>query len=198
MTTVMDTFMELFIELDLLSTTELSSFYWYWDFITSSKGHALKTLREMSSSLKTQLYEIDLATAKDNVSLTKIALSGNKKNKKLKEAHADAKTTYARHLETPVPTPMAYSSEEMYVILKGQLQKALFRVYLGLDQGGVIKPTVSPYAPPDLLFANRYRSFLAITNPSPIGYADFMATKNSSTPEQLGQLWGYFVHKCVQ
>lgn len=186
MTSVMDVFMELFIELDLLQPSELSSFYWYWDYVISTKGHALKNLRELHSRLAIQLHEVDILEAKEAVTKAKSVMNNSKKNKKTKDSFNNAKAKYAALITAPPPPPAAYSTEEIFLILKGQLLKAQYRMFLALDEeGAAIKPTSSPVSSPALIFESRFRSFQAIGNPAPIGYADFLATKTSSSPESL-------------
>ena len=181
---VMDAFLEMFIELDLLQHSELCSYYWYCDYITSTRGFALKSLRELRNDLDKQLYEIDMKSAKDAVTRARAAVK-KKKNKKDKEVLNTAKTQYENMMAKPPPTPIPFSSEEIYLVMKGQMHKAMFRVYMAFNEGGVIKQSSSPCSSPELMFATRYRSFLSISNPTPIGYADFVSTKTSSPPETL-------------
>lgn len=44
---VMDSYMELLMEMNLLSYAELPCYYWYWDYLISTKAWAVRTLREM-------------------------------------------------------------------------------------------------------------------------------------------------------
>lgn len=53
---VMDYYMELLIEMNLLSYTELPCFYWYWDYLISTKAWAVRTMREMRDSIAVQEY----------------------------------------------------------------------------------------------------------------------------------------------
>lgn len=187
-TSVMDVFMELYMELDLLNQAEFTSYYWYWDYMLSTKSFALKTLRELSNAMRSQLHEVDLNDAKEAVTKAKTSMNSNKKSKKAKETFNKAKAAYANLMSTPPPAPESYSTEEIFCILKGQIQKALFRFYMALDEGGVIKPADSPCSSPGLIFASRYRSLLVIGNPAPISYDDFLATKLSSSAELLEPL----------
>jgi hypothetical protein len=44
---VMDLYMELLMEMDLLSYSELACFHWYWDYLISTRAWSVKTMREM-------------------------------------------------------------------------------------------------------------------------------------------------------
>ena len=177
------------MELDLLQHAEYSSYYWYWDYLQSTKSFALKTLREMHSAVQQQLHALDVTEAKEAVAKAKTHMNANKKSKKAKEAFNNAKATYATCLAIPAPSPDPFSAEEIYIVVKGQILKSLFRVYMALEEEGVIRALASgPCSSPDLIFASRYRAFLEIGKPAPLSYAEYAMTKTSSEAEMLAPI----------
>lgn len=47
---VMDLYMELLVEMDLLSYSELACFHWYWDYLISTRAWSVRTMREMKDT----------------------------------------------------------------------------------------------------------------------------------------------------
>jgi hypothetical protein len=49
-TGVMDIYMELLMEMELLSYSELDCFHWYWDYLISTRAWSVRTMREMKDT----------------------------------------------------------------------------------------------------------------------------------------------------
>jgi hypothetical protein len=62
---IMDRYMELLVEMDLLSFSELSCFHWYWDYLISTRAWAVRTMREMKDTEQLLQYRRDQKEAEE-------------------------------------------------------------------------------------------------------------------------------------
>jgi hypothetical protein len=154
---LMDLQMGLTVESNLLGDDELAYFYWYWDYLCSTRAYAIEKLRELRFYLDQYNYEEELK---------KLASAGAKGKKAAKGLMA--------------PQPPATSSEELLIRCRGQVCRGLFRQLVIAGDVGLLRNAGSRYTSPAWKFEQRFRSFAVIRNPPLLTYEDYTRTFTSS------------------
>jgi hypothetical protein len=91
---IMDQYMGLLVEMDLLSFSELACFHWYWDYLISTRAWAVRTMREMKDTQQLLQYRHDQKLAEELIDQYEFQTQqqqhkkGGAKNKKGKQAVA--------------------------------------------------------------------------------------------------------------
>lgn len=145
-TQYMDLHMGLLVEMNLLSVDELDYFYWYWDYINASRSWALERMTTLRFELS-MIYYLDDVKA------------NNDKKKKIEK-----------------PSPIEPDTELLMIQGKGNLCKGLFRLFIVMNDIGVIQKRESRYTTTNFLFLQRFRAFQNICNPPMLQYSDYMKT----------------------
>ena len=180
LTSIMDTQMGLFIELDLLRTSELDYFYWYWDYILSTRILAMKSLRELASTLVVELATSRRLEAEQGLHLLKMRATMSQKEK------ASKRLEYQKMMEEPIPGTIPASSDELMTQARVATFKGLFRVYIVLTKLKFIDKEENEYTSPEQLFGQRFRSFVHIENPHPLSL-DMFTSMTTSEPHATPQ-----------
>ncbi len=130
-TTLMDFQMKLMIEMQIFDIFELDYFYWYWDFIYSTRLHACEKLKIHSQDFKNE------------------------------------------------EQPFLYSNTSIWRGC-GQLCRGIFRVIMACKYLKIIPGefSTSSYSSMAVTFANRFKNFQEIINPSALNYHEFINTVN--------------------
>ena len=145
-TQYMDLHMALLIEMNLLSMDELAYFYWYWDYINSSRCWTLDRMNTLRYELSMIYYMDDMKT-------------GNDKKKKIEK-----------------PVPIEPDIELLMIQGKGNLCKGLFRLFIAMNDIGVVQQRDSRYTTPGFRFLQRFRAFQNICNPPLLQYSEYVKT----------------------
>jgi hypothetical protein len=138
-TLLMDLHMSLLVEMELLNIVELSCFFWYWDYICSTRVWVSQTLQSLKYDKDCALYEFDVTNLKNN----------KKINKKVPVA----------------PVAPITSAEELLLKGKGHLCRGLFRLLYSGTELGLIESVENKYTTPSFRFSQRFRAFQTIHNP---------------------------------
>jgi hypothetical protein len=145
-TQYMDLHMILLIEMNLLNIDELAYFYWYWDYINSSRCWTLDRMNTLRYELSMIYYMDDMKT-------------GNDKKKKINK-----------------PIPIEPDIELLMIQAKGNLCKGLFRLFITMNDIGIIQQRDSIYTTPSFRFLQRFRAFQNICNPPLLQYNEYIKT----------------------
>ena len=187
-TLLMDLFMGVSAESNLLSNNELDYFYWYWDFICNTRCWAFERLRGLAHDLRLQLYEQELeglnkagAGSSSNSSSSGGSSSssgGGKKGgaAKAKDIAPSSSSSKAPPRPTPAPPPAepAMSLDETLQRSKGHLCKGIFRMLVVAHQWGLLSRRENKYTSWHWRFMQRFRSFNTILNPPMLSYDEFL------------------------
>ncbi len=165
-TKFMDIYMELLMDMDVLDKTEFDSFYWYWDYILTTQGHAIDRLRSLNYQLEMTLYEEKQAEYNSNIMNSK---KNGKKNK-------------MKMIEPVPPKVIPAYAEDFLNRGKGQLCRGLFRITLILKQLGFLKRHDSMHTSTGFIFDRRFRIFQEVINPTALTYGEFVYTINKDKP----------------
>lgn len=173
-TGLMDTYLSVQMEMDLLAPSEICSFYWYWDYILSSQMWAVKKMRELRHQMRIALYESHKAEAEETLK----TLSKGKNSKKSKQSSKALKEA-KKVLQQQPPPPLPVSVEEVAITARSQVVKGLFQVHLELLDSGVVHSLEdNSFASAGFRFVCRYKAFQWIHNPPPLPHSDFLKTRS--------------------
>lgn len=160
----MDMYMSLMLEMNLVSIAEMDMFYWYWDYIISTRLYYLKNLNELAYNKLKSKYDLNMKLMNEYKKV--------KNNKRLKEMK---KIVNAQH----EPKPYETTIEEIALQCKGLLCKGQFRLYLSLlnyNHKRLIDKEASEYSSWTSRFANRFRNFQCLENPPWLTFIDYCKT----------------------
>jgi hypothetical protein len=181
---VMDLHMALLVESDVLGVQELDYFFWYWDYICTTKSFALGKLRDQRFSLDEAVFSS--ATERWRASEAEKAVTGkaNKKknNSKGSKDKSPVPSSPAPNLPTPSKRPLTV--DEMMVSGRAQLCRALFRMAIVCGQVGLVDKAENRFMSWDCRFELRFKAFRNINNPPMLSHADFYRTVHSRGSEQ--------------
>jgi len=183
-----DAHMGVVVESHLLGKNELDYFYWYWDYILSSRVYATRRLNELQFTLANKKYENNRMEAME-------ALKALKKTKKEKDKSKRwSRAECQRILDEPPPAPVPPSFEELVTKAKGSLVKGLFRVYVALGSVGLLLKPENPYTSWEFRFFNRFRAFQSIANPPVLDLEAFQQVAASSRDVSLTDICNASLH----
>jgi hypothetical protein len=123
---VMDLYMALMVEMDLIGVEEWDYFYWYWDYLCSTGVFTAEKLRTQRFHLDVEIYEaakLDAARAKSAQDSANVKKTGKKKGKGSAESKP-AETSAP--LVTPVMMPPG--REELLLKGRGMLCRGVYRM----------------------------------------------------------------------
>jgi uncharacterized membrane protein YgcG len=211
---VMDLYMSLVVELDLLSAEEVDYFYWYWDYLCTTGTFAWEKLRHQKLQLQHNMYEAEAAATAAAAAAGGAASEGaagvsggggggGKKGKNGKKKTAVAAGAGAGAVEAqvlpPAPVLSAPSVEELLMKGRGMMCRGLFRLSAvavnlhpiqgqgqGQGQGALLDKTEGRYGSWAVKFQHRFQAFAELSNPSPLKYQDFVAMGSLSLPPPPG------------
>lgn len=191
-TQVMDIHLELLLEYNLLSKNEMDCFYYYWDYISTSRAIFMEKLRELSFSVDKAIFldrlehEIEsIRNAKLSEVSSKIA-KGKKSLKSMKavkeamsviDSSQDIRNEALNSLilkGVECPQTSSPSFMETFLRARGQLSRGIFKLLLALSYLEVIDKAENDVMSWDWRFQMRYRAFLSIPNPVMLRYQDII------------------------
>lgn len=201
---LMDFHMGLIAEAGLLAVNEMDYFYWYWDFICTTRITTQEKLRSLKHECECSIFEVallneaeELQRADKEAQRAGGGKKGKKKGKtpqamtvssseKLSEAIlvAAKDSLKAKGILPPQPHIMC-TVEEYYTKGRGQLCRGIFRILYICAEFGLIDKTENKYMSWDWKFANRFRAFHSIQSPGMLSYADFMRTVGIGGEEKV-------------
>jgi hypothetical protein len=182
-TSFMDLYMSVTVEMDLLGNDEKDYFYWYWDYIYSSRCWAINHIRENRYQLDYSLYEEKIRDAQkvlDHIQLMKRSKKYSKTKDRAKEL-ADA-TAAGLVLASEPPAPLPTLPDEALTRAKGQICRAIFRLYVIAGKLGVfdVLKRIYPYGlSPSGRFDQRFQCFQDIINPPVLSLDSYFNTIDS-------------------
>lgn len=166
-TLLMELYLSLAMEMELVHGTELDYYYWYWDYICSSNTWAYQNLRKTRG-------QYDLDTAADAAAAGGSG-KGKKKGGKAKPAAPVQQQAEARRFENPFPA-------ELWMLTRGMVCRGLFRSLVACRQlqtgprDSYLSDDDNPYMSCSWRFDQRFRAFMHIHNPPLLSYSDFIQT----------------------
>lgn len=178
-TLLMDLFMSVSAESNLLSKNELDYFFWYWDFICNTRIWAFDRLRTLAHDLRVGMYEEELGA------YTRSLSDAGKKSGKSKGKNKAV--SISETLEMPVkPVDPAISIDETLQRAKGHLCKGAFRLLVVANQWRLIVRKENKYTSWQWRFMQRFRSFQNIQNPPMLCYDEFIRVLNVGRDKPTG------------
>jgi len=180
---LMDLHMVLLVEMELLSVSELDYFYWYWDYICTSRVHSLETLRQLRYQFDLIIYDAKVEEIKANERKKQsegVGASGNKKKSSSKAVRGKGgQSNLSADSPAPAlpvaPAPPDASAEELLYRGRGQQCRGLFRMLTAAVELEVIDKTECRYTSWSFRFDQRFRAFQSIPNPPLLHYSDYAA-----------------------
>jgi len=183
LSTLMDLHMSMLVEAELLSFNEMDFFYWYWDYIISTKIYALNCLRDWYNHME---QEICIRRQEEALTIkTKIEASRKEEKKKKIKRSQETRAKDSENLKEAEKTlrdkfqPVLASTDELFMRMKGNLCRAIYKSYVALSFVGKIRSLEKSEYPfgPDWhgRFSQRFCAFSNIPNPfAPQKYEDFL------------------------
>lgn len=164
--TLLESHLLLMSELDLLSGFELDSYYWFLEYVSSTRVWAIRKLREMRYAYDKAMFEFKIAQA------TKL-IKDQKKNKNSKISGKQVKDA-KRVLESPAPPVPAAPAEEMLALASNHIYKGIVRLMISLLRLGFIRaaPDVE-FTSKDTRFNNRYGLYRSLSHIALVSLSDF-------------------------
>lgn len=123
---IMDLYMSLMVEMDLIGVEEWDYFYWYWDYLASTGVFAGEKLRSQRYQLDQEMHEfakIDAARLKLAEDSANKKVGGKNKKKKGPEAMVAEPAT-----ALPVPVMLPPPVEELLLKGRGMLCRGVYRM----------------------------------------------------------------------
>jgi hypothetical protein len=180
---LMDLQMALTLESRLLGTDELDYFYWYWDYICTTRALNIERLRELRHLVDMFNYEQDMLNAAaeiDNSNKNKAAGGAKGKGKGGKSTAPPAVSLPSR------PPPSAQTAEELVIRCRGQVCRGVFRQMVVAAELGLVKTHESKYTSAEGKFQQRFRAFDTIRYPAMLSYEAFLMTLNNGKDNGTG------------
>lgn len=167
---MMDLYMGLVVEMNLLQPSEWDYFYWYWDYICSTASYTVDRMRSQKYQLESLLYEEEKSAA---------ACSSNSSNKKKKKSKDNQKSISTSTTATPTttisrqPVLQELTIEEQFIKGRGQLCRGVYRMCMLAEALGGIDKRETKYTTWNTKFSRRFNIFASLTNPPALSYSDF-------------------------
>ena len=166
MSTLMETHLLLFAELDLLSSFELDSYYFFLEYVTSTKIWVFRKLREMRYKHDSAIHAHAVATAAKLVKDHKKGKGAKLTGKQLKEAK--------KEMESPPPVVLPILIEESAAIAANLLYKGLVRLIICLLRIGYIRAAPEhEISEKEIRFNSRYSLYRSLSHLVPVSLQDF-------------------------
>jgi hypothetical protein len=178
---IMDLHMGLLVESDVLGAQELDYFFWYWDYICTTKSFAISRLRDQRYALDMTVFST--AVERWKASEAEAAAVANKAGKK-KNNKASKGVPASTPPNLPTPTKRAMTVDEMMVTGRAQLNRALFRMAIVYGQVGLVDKAENRFMSWNCRFELRFKAFRGITNPPMLSHTDFYRTVHNRGSEQ--------------
>lgn len=128
--TIMDLYMSLMVEMDLVGVEEWDYFYWYWDYLASTGVFAGEKLRTQRFQLDQEMHEFAKIDA-ERLKLAEESANSKKsggKNKKKKGPETAAESAAASAAALPVPVLLPAPVEELLLKGRGMLCRGVYRM----------------------------------------------------------------------
>jgi hypothetical protein len=202
-TALMDLCMSLMVELDLLAENEIDCFYWYWDYICSTRVYAFNSIRELKAAMDRELHRAKVEIANKTIQrVTAMKKMRRKKDAALRDAAEEAEAL--KVLQRTVPDAISVSSEEMMVRAKSQLCRGVMRLYLVASKYKCpsLEKCAYPFGPSwPHRFMYRYRIFEAIPFPHLLTFEKFTdiidtQVNSDSDIKEIVRQSGHFFRTC--
>jgi hypothetical protein len=198
MSVLMENHLLLLAELDLLSTFELDSFYWFLEYVTSTRIWSIRKLREMRFYYDKAIHEFQIAEATQ-------LMKDEKKNKNKKGAVkiSGKQVKDARKvIETPQPGPVRAPADEVLSLAANHVYKGVDRLLLSLSASGLIRaaPACSEGASAETRFNCRYALYRSLSHLQAVSLRDFERAVASidaaepAVPQKLASASAYFTN----
>ncbi len=180
----MDLHLGLLAELGVLGAQELDYFFWYWDFVCTSRAFAMERLRQHRSDLDHQIYLGAVERRKGLVVAAeeeaKARKASGKKNKNAREVSVVPPVVAQPEQRDP-------TVEEHLCRGRGQMCRGLFRMLVVAHQLGLVDKVENRFMSWEARFALRFKAFKNVPQPPLLCYTDFLKTllKGSQSGDDL-------------
>ena len=171
--TLMDLHMSMLVDSDLLSFNEMDYFYWYWDYIISTKIYALNMLRDCYNRMEQEMH-LQRMTEAMSIKTEIEDRRKEEKKKKIKRnpevrARDTEKLKEAEKVLRESFHPVMASADELYMHMKGHLCRATYKSYVALgllERIASLQKNEYPFGPDWAgRFDQRFIAFANIPNP---------------------------------
>ena len=171
-TLLMDMFMAVSAESNLLSANELDYFFWYWDFVCNTRVYAFEKLRTLKHAMDTHLYNISMEEYAANMMNLEVLAVANKEKKH--GGHVLSSSVSPPHQPPKKPDDPFSSIDEILQRARGHLCKGIFRLLVVANQWGLVVRKDNKYTSWQWRFMQRFRAFQNILNPPMLTFDEFI------------------------
>ena len=161
---LIDLHMSLTVENELLGRDELAYFYWYWDYLSTTRGFAMDTLRTLRTQRENAAQQRHMEQK-----MKQLEVAGGKKGK----AKAPGAAERPPLLEPVELSEPIISIEEIVVRSRGHVCRGLFRVFVLAQELGLVRRHDERYMSMANKFHQRFSAFHNVPHAPRVSYQDF-------------------------
>jgi len=166
---LMDMHMSLTVENELLGRDELAYFYWYWDFLSTTRGFAMDTLRTLRVKRESAAQHKYIEQR-----MKQIEVAQGKKGKAKAPGAAAAAAEQPPLVEPPEMSEPVISIEEIVVRSRGYVCRGLFRMFVLAQELGLVRRHDERYMSMANKFYQRFSAFQDVPHAPRVTYEDFV------------------------
>ena len=175
------------MENDLLGKEELAYFYWYWDFICTTRAWAIDKLRNYRFIRENAAQEkYLLARAKKEIEANGVTGSdkgqaaGTKKSKQKNKNNAAVAVIEEKEKSPGSISEPIISIEEIVVRSRGHACRGLFRMFALAHELSLVRRHDEKYTSLAYKFHQRFAAFHPLRQPPPVSYHDYQRSFNAA------------------
>ena len=180
------------VENELLGKEELAYFYWYWDFICTSRAWAIDKLRNCRFIRENAAQEkYLLGRAKKEIEANGVTggdkgpagANNTKKSKQKNKNNAAVAVVVAGEEKLTPPGPISepvISIEEIVVRSRGHACRGLFRMFALAHELSLVRRHDERYTSLAYKFHQRFAAFHTLRQPHPVSYRDYLRSVNAA------------------